>query len=162
MGYWQIVCSSFELTGAPASFPIKFFSRIIRVAIQNGHADYAPSRAEALFLVASTATTKVALFQHYACLLKRRPALKHAAKYAFFKCGEADAASGPWSWDVYDFVQRDASSFNQDNAVRQTYSLGNVMGHEHAGKPAAQPNVFDQLLHFDAGECVQRSQRFIQ
>jgi len=95
-------------------------------------------------------------------ILDSRPALKHSAEYAFFKRGEAGAAAGAWSREVYDFIQRDAASFNQDDAVRQTDGLGNVMGYEHGGKTAAAPNVFDELLHFDARERVERSQRFIE
>jgi hypothetical protein len=95
-------------------------------------------------------------------ILDHRPALQHAAEYAFFKCGEAGAAAGSWSRYVYDFVQRDAASLDQDDAVRQAYRLGNVMSDEHGGKAAAPPNVFDELLHFDARERVQRSQRFVQ
>jgi hypothetical protein len=98
----------------------------------------------------------------YQSILDKRPTLKHAAKYAFFKCGEAGAASCSWSRYVYDFVQCDAASLNQDDAVRQAYGLGNVMSYEHCGKTAASPNVFDQLLHFDAGERVQGAKRFVQ
>ncbi|MGA7695284.1 MAG: hypothetical protein WCA76_09655 [Candidatus Sulfotelmatobacter sp.] len=81
--------------------------------------------------------------------------MQHTAKYAFFKCGKAGAAAGSWSRYVYDFVQRDAPSLNQDDTVRQTYGLGNVMSHEHGGKTAVSPDVFDKLLHLDAGERVQ-------
>ena len=95
-------------------------------------------------------------------ILDSRPALKHAAEYTFFECGEAGATAGAWSRDVHDFIQRDAASFNQDNAICQTYSLGNVVSYEHGGKTSASPNVFDELLHFDACERVQRSQRFVE
>src|SRR5580704_8354689 len=91
-----------------------------------------------------------------------RPALKHAAKYAFFQCGEAGAAAGSWSRYVYNFVQCVAPSLNQDDSVGQTHRLGNVMGYEHGGKTAASPNVFNELLHFDARQRVQRAQWFIQ
>jgi len=83
-------------------------------------------------------------------MLDNRPALKHAAKYAFLECCEAGAAAGSWSRYVYDFVQCDAPSFNQDDAVRQAYRLGYIVSYEHCGKAAASPDVFDELLHFDA------------
>jgi len=95
-------------------------------------------------------------------IFDNRPALKHAVKNAFFKCGEAGAGACSWSRYVYDFVQCDAASFDQDDAVGQTYGLGNVMGYEHGCKTAASPNVFNESLHFDAGERVQRSERFVQ
>jgi hypothetical protein len=95
-------------------------------------------------------------------IFNNRPALQHSAKYAFFKSSEAGAAAGSWSRYVYHFVQGDAASLDQDDAVRQTYGLGNVMGDEHGGKTAASPNVFDELLHLDAREGVQRTQRFVQ
>ena len=110
---------------------------------------------------AFSATSKVVPCQNTA-LSKQRPALKYAAEYAFFQCGEAGAAAGSWWRYVYDFVQCDAASLNQDDAVRQTYGFGNVMGYEHRGKASASPNVFDKLLHFDARQRVQRFQRFVQ
>jgi hypothetical protein len=81
--------------------------------------------------------------------------LKNVAKYAFFKCGEASAAARSGSRDVYNFVQCDTASLNQDDAVCQAYGLGNVMRDEHGGKAAASPNVLDELLHLDARERVQ-------
>jgi hypothetical protein len=90
-------------------------------------------------------------------ILGHRPALKHAAKYALFQCGKAGAAACSWSGYVYDFVQCDAPSLYQNDAVCQTYGLGNVMSYEHCGKTAVSPNVLDELLHFDACERVQRS-----
>jgi hypothetical protein len=73
-----------------------------------------------------------------------RPALQHAAKYAFFKSGEAGAAARSWSRYVYDFVQGDSTSLNQNDAVRQTYGLGHIMSHEHRSEAAALPDVLDQ------------------
>ena len=54
---------------------------------------------------------------------------------------EASAAAGSWSRQVYDIIQCDAASLNQDDAVRQTYGLGNVMSYEHRGKTAAPPST---------------------
>ena len=88
-------------------------------------------------------------------ILDNRPALKHAAKYALFQRGKAGAAACSWSSYVYDFVQCDAPSLNQDDAVCQTYGLGDVVSYEHRGKTTFSPNVFDELLHFDACERVQ-------
>src|SRR6202041_2636857 len=95
-------------------------------------------------------------------LLDHRPALQHAVKDAFFKCGKAGAAPRSGSRYVYHFVQCDAASLDQDDAICQTYGLGNVMGYEHGGKAPAPPNVLDELLHFDTRERVQRAKRFVQ
>src|SRR5271156_6903536 len=133
MGYSQVFCSSSRMIGAVASFAIK-----------------------------SPRSPKAFTADPLPLILDNRPALKHTAKYAFFKCGEAGAAACSWSRYVYDFVQRDTAPLNQDDAVGETYGLGNVMGYQHCGKTAASPNVFDELLHFDPCERVQRSQRFVQ
>jgi hypothetical protein len=94
-------------------------------------------------------TTEVVTLQNTAPS-EYRPPLKHAAKYAFFKCSEASAAASSWSSYVYDFVQCDAPSLNQDDAVREAYRFGYVVGDEHCGKASVSPDVFDELLHLDA------------
>src|ERR1035438_2492049 len=88
-------------------------------------------------------------------ILDNRPALKHPAEYPFFECGEAGTAACSWSGYVYNLIQCNAACLNQDDAVRQTHGLGDVMRNEHCGKAAASPDVFDELLHVDARERVQ-------
>jgi hypothetical protein len=86
----------------------------------------------------------------------------YASKYAFLERGKSGTAACVWSRYIHNFVQCDASSLNQDDAIRQTYGFGYIMGDEHGGKAAALPDVLDELLHFDARERVEGSQRFVQ
>ena len=51
-------------------------------------------------------------FNSTGVLSERRAALQHAAEYAFFERGEASAAAGSWSRQVYDFVQCYAAPLN--------------------------------------------------
>jgi hypothetical protein len=67
-------------------------------------------------------------------LFCKRPALKQAAEYPFFECGKPGADAFSWSRHVYDFIQRDATCLNQDDAVRQTQCFGDIMGHKHCSK----------------------------
>jgi hypothetical protein len=95
-------------------------------------------------------------------LSERWPAPKHPAEYAFFKCGEAGAPAGSWSRDAYYFVQRDAASFDQDDTVRQSYRLGNIVRYKHCSEAATSPDLLDQLLHLDACKRVERAERFVE
>src|ERR1700723_2249654 len=76
--------------------------------------------------------------------------------------GKSGTAACAWSRYIHNFVPCDTASLNQDNAIRQTYGFGNIMGDEHCGKAAALPDVFDELLHFDTRERVEGAQRFVQ
>src|SRR5580704_3541686 len=139
MGYSQIVCLSSRIIGASASFAIGFPLFQIRARLSESRPPKIPTSRS-----------------------KYRLALQHAAKYALFKSGEAGTTAGSWSRNIYDFVQCDTASLNQDDAVRQTYGLGNIMGYEHGGKASISPDIFDELLHLDACERVQRAEGFIQ
>jgi hypothetical protein len=110
--------------------------------------------AKVLFLVTVNGTTESRV------LSKHRTVFHDASKYAFLERGKSGAAAYVWSRYIHNFVECD--TLNQDDAIRQTYGFGNIMGDEHCGKAAALPDVLDELLHFDARERVEGAQRFVQ
>src|ERR1700678_2491622 len=127
-----------------------------------GYSQILCSSSGAIGASASFAIKSSALLRLLPLILDHRPTLEHAAQYAFLKCGKAGAATGSRPGYAYNFVQCDAASLNQNDAVRQAYCFGNIMSNKHCSETTASPKVFDELLHFDACERIQRSQRFVQ
>jgi len=63
---------------------------------------------------------------------------------------------------VDELVQRNLPVFDQDHAVGQGHGLLHVMGHQKRGEAAGLPQAFDQAVHLDAGQRIERAQGFVE
>ncbi len=50
----------------------------------------------------------------------------------------------------------------QDYAVGECDRFDDVVGDEYGGETLAQPHAFQQLLHLDAGQRVERAERLVE
>jgi len=51
---------------------------------------------------------------------------------------------------------------DQDDAIGQRHRLGDVVGHQQRGEAVMQPERFDQAMHLNPGEGVERAQRLVE
>lgn len=69
-------------------------------------------------------------------------------------------ASGAFERDIE--IERDLAMVDDDDAIGQCHGFRDIMGDQHGGKCLLQPDALEQLLHFDAGERIERAERFVQ
>ena len=58
------------------------------------------------------------------------------------------------TWQIDWHIQSDLTILNQNHAIRQRDSLVHIMSDEQRRKAVFQPQIFEQLLHFDSGQGV--------
>ncbi len=68
----------------------------------------------------------------------------------------------PRAWQFHMQIEADFAVFDQDYPIGNGHRFADVMGHQQHGETVLAPQVFDQLLHLDAGQGIQRTQGFIQ
>jgi hypothetical protein len=66
------------------------------------------------------------------------------------------------AWQVYALVQRDAAVFDQHHAIGQGHGLLHVVRDEQRGEAMGTPQAFDQPVHLDARERVERAQGLVE
>lgn len=71
-------------------------------------------------------------------------------------------ASLPRTWEVNGQIQSDPSLFKQNHPVRNCHRFLYIMSDQKGCKPLLPPQSFNQPLHLNACQSIQRSQRFIQ
>ena len=88
--------------------------------------------------------------------------LQHPVEDAFLDGGKRRVAlrAGPGQVDA--LVQRDAPVLDQDHPVGQGHRLLHVVRHQQRGEAVLLPQAFDQAVHLDAGQRVQRTQWLVQ
>ncbi len=65
-----------------------------------------------------------------------------------------------WQFDVE--VEADLAVLYQDHPIGNGHGFADVVGHQQYGETMLLPKALDQLLHFDPGQGIQRSQRFVE
>ena len=59
-------------------------------------------------------------------------------------------------------VEPNGAVFDQNHAVGNGHGFADVVGHQQHSEAMLAPQTFNQLLHLDAGQGIQRTQRFVQ
>jgi len=59
-------------------------------------------------------------------------------------------------------ILADFAVFDQDHPVGNGHGFADVVGYQQHGETMLLPEAFDQLLHLDAGQRIQRAQRLIE
>ena len=83
--------------------------------------------------------------------------LQYAVEDLLFDLAEQRVAAFARAGNVDAFVQRNAAVFDEDHAVGQRHGLLHVVRDQQSRETVALPEAFNQLVHLDAGERVQRA-----
>ena len=87
---------------------------------------------------------------------------EQAIQNLFFHMRQFAHVTPPWTGQVNGQIKSDAAFFDQEDAVRQHQSFRYIMGDQKGGKAFRAPDVFNEPLHFNAGQRVQSTRRFIE
>src|SRR5690606_29358523 len=91
-----------------------------------------------------------------------RRALQHAVQYLGFQRGQGGGAAVAWAWQVDVEVEADGAVLDKNHPVGHRHRFGDIVGHQQHCEAVLQPEPFDQVLHLDAGQRIQRAQRLVQ
>ena len=95
------------------------------------------------------------------CVLGRVEA-QHAPQDLVFQRGERRVAVRARPRQRHRLVERDRVVFDQDHAVSQRHGFGHVVRDQQRGEAVLLPQRFDQAVHLDARERVERAQRLVE
>ncbi|MNS28550.1 hypothetical protein D3C72_605300 [compost metagenome] len=71
-------------------------------------------------------------------------------------------ATNPRARQFHVQVEADFAVFDEDHPIGDCHGFTDVVGHQQHGKTMLLPEPFDQLLHLDSGQCIQRAQRLVE
>lgn len=78
----------------------------------------------------------------------------HRAKY--FRTAVA------WTWLVEADTMSDPAMFEHNNLVGERDGLIDVVGNKQDSKTVLPPDIQDQILHFQTGQCVKRRKWLVE
>ncbi|MNN13011.1 hypothetical protein D3C81_1260270 [compost metagenome] len=81
--------------------------------------------------------------------------------FAFQRC-QAVRTTRPGPCQVDAEIEPDFAVFNQNHSIGHGNRFADVVGDQQHGEAMLAPQTFDQLLHLDPGQSVQRAERLIQ
>ena len=87
---------------------------------------------------------------------------KQMAQDLTFQRGKIRRAAPARSREIDIQIKRDAAVFDQQHAVGQRHRLGDVVRHQQRGEALFAPHPFDQALHLDARQRVERAERLVE
>ena len=71
-------------------------------------------------------------------------------------------AALPWTGNIDAEIVSNAAVFDDQHAVGQRHGLGDVMGHQDRGKALIMPDTFEQPLHRDPRQRIERAERLVE
>ncbi len=79
-----------------------------------------------------------------------------------FELSEFGNVAAAWAWQINCEIKPNRAIFNQQHAVGQHERFADIMRDEEGCKTFCAPNFFNEPLLFNAGERIERAERFIQ
>jgi hypothetical protein len=90
-----------------------------------------------------------------------RTGAQHPVQDAPLQCGEGRVVHAR-PRQVHAFIEGDAAVLDQDHTVGQRHGFLHVVRDQQGREAMALPQAFDQPVHPDAGERIERAERFVQ
>jgi hypothetical protein len=88
--------------------------------------------------------------------------LQHALQDIVLDRGERCRTARARPGKIHLPIERDPASLDQQNPISQHYRFMHIVRHQQRGETMFAPKPFDELVHFDARQRIERAERFVE